>query len=212
MHIQDSSAGIRTRRTIRDRYSLHPRIQYNVSVWKWSKNRDFPMITLDDTISIWLISLLGFLAGILAGSIVTYLLVARNRRTHELQLELNQLTERFTEYRDQVTQHFMRTSELVQEMTRSYRDVYEHLASGAQNLCGDTEERWRLDQREAAEQLADESDQDAARETVDDTADYDELEELSSIRRDLDELLGESPRISDLDIRHDIDAKKPLQH
>jgi uncharacterized protein len=172
------------------------------------------MITLDDTTSIWLISVLGFLVGILTGSIATYLIVARNRRTHQLQLELNQLTERFTEYRDQVTQHFMRTSELVQEMTRSYRDVYEHLAAGAQNLCGDTDERWQLEHREAGEQLADESDQDSVQASADEEADadYDELEELSSIRRDLDELLGESPRISDLDIRHDIQTKKPLQH
>lgn len=172
------------------------------------------MITLDDTTSIWLIGILGVLIGILLGSIATYLLVARNRRTHELQLELNQLTERFTEYRDQVTQHFMRTSELVQEMTRSYRDVYEHLAAGAQNLCGNAEERWQLDHSRAGEQLADESDHDSGQAGVDDVADadYDELEELSSIRRDLDELLGESPRISDLDIRHDIETKKPLQH
>jgi uncharacterized membrane-anchored protein YhcB (DUF1043 family) len=170
------------------------------------------MITLDDTTSIWLIAVLGVLIGILTGSIITYLLVSRNRRTHELQLELNQLTERFTEYRDQVTQHFMRTSELVQEMTRSYRDVYEHLATGAQNLCGDTDERWQLDHRETGEQLADESGNNSGPENTESEADYDELEELSSIRRDLDELLGESPRISDLDIRHNIEAKKPLQH
>ena len=170
------------------------------------------MITLDDTTSIWFIAVPAVLIGILLGSIITYLLIARNRKTHELQLELNQLTERFTEYRDQVTQHFMRTSELVQEMTRSYRDVYEHLASGAQNLCGDTDERWQLDHREAEEQLADESGRESGLEGTGDEADYDELEELSSIRRDLDELLGESPRISDLDIRHDVEAKKPLQH
>jgi uncharacterized membrane-anchored protein YhcB (DUF1043 family) len=180
--------------------------------WEPVKNMDLLMITLDDTTSIWLIAVLGVLIGIMLGSIITYLLVARNRKTHELQLELNQLTERFTEYRDQVTQHFMRTSELVQEMTRSYRDVYEHLAAGAQNLCGDADERWQLDHRETGEQLNDESDQDSSLATADDAADYDELEELSSIRRDLDELLGESPRISDLDIRHDIEAKKPLQH
>jgi uncharacterized membrane-anchored protein YhcB (DUF1043 family) len=171
------------------------------------------MVTLDDTTSIWFFGILAFLLGTMLGSIATYLLVARNRRTHQLRLELNQLTERFTEYRDQVTQHFMRTSELVQEMTRSYRDVYEHLASGAQHLCGDTDERWQLDHhRETDEQLPDNSDRRAGPASADDADDYDELEELSSIRRDLDELLGESPRISDLDIRHEIEAKKPLQH
>jgi uncharacterized membrane-anchored protein YhcB (DUF1043 family) len=170
------------------------------------------MITLDDTTSIWLIGILGLLLGIMLGSIATYLLVARNRRTHQLQLELNQLTERFTEYRDQVTQHFMRTSELVQEMTRSYRDVYEHLASGAQHLCGDSDERWQLDHRKTDEQLPDASDREAEPLSADEAADYDELEELSSIRRDLDELLGESPRISDFDIPQEIDKQKPLQH
>jgi len=174
--------------------------------------RELLMITLESTASIWLVGVLGVLAGILLGSIATYLMVARNRRTHQLQLELNQLTERFTEYRDQVTQHFMRTSELVQEMTRSYRDVYEHLASGAQNLCGDTDEKWQLDHHGADDQLADESGRESALENTDGEGDYDELEELSSIRRDLDELLGESPRISDLDIRQDAETKKPLQH
>ncbi|MGD8875709.1 MAG: hypothetical protein PVH38_11220, partial [Gammaproteobacteria bacterium] len=106
----------------------------------------------------------------------------------------------------------MRTSELVQEMTRSYRDVYEHLASGAQHLCGDTDERWQLEKREKDEQLPGESDRNADPAATGEAADYDELEELSSIRRDLDELLGESPRISDLDIRHELEAKKPLQH
>jgi uncharacterized membrane-anchored protein YhcB (DUF1043 family) len=187
-------------------------IQYNVAPGKRDNYRDLLMITLDDTTSIWLIGMLGLLLGIMLGSIATYLLVARNRRTHQLQLELNQLTERFTEYRDQVTQHFMRTSELVQEMTRSYRDVYEHLASGAQHLCGDTEERWQLENRDTDEQLTDDSDRKVEPASAAEAADYDELEELSSIRRDLDELLGESPRISDLDIRHEIEAKKPLQH
>ena len=65
--------------------------------------------------------------------------VARNNRTHQLQIELNELTSDFRDYRDQVTHHFMRTSELVQEMTHSYRSVYEHLASGAQHLCSDNE-------------------------------------------------------------------------
>ena len=32
-------------------------------------------------------------------------------------------------------------------------------------------------------------------------AEYDELTELRNIRKDIDELLGESPRISDLDIK-----------
>lgn len=173
------------------------------------------MITLDETTSTWLIGLLGMLLGSMLGSIATYLATTRNRKTHELQQELSQLRERFTDYRDQVTQHFMRTSELVQEMTRSYRDVYEHLASGAQHLCGDNDDRQPLGHDTTGGRLADAgSDTGLSGHSANSSADYDELEELSSIRRDIDVLLGESPGISDLDSRqkHDGKTNKTVQH
>ena len=170
------------------------------------------MVMLDGTGSMWVIGILSFLLGGGVGGIIAYLMFARNRRTQHLQLELNQLNERFTDYRDQVTQHFMRTSELVQEMTHSYRSVYEHLASGAQHLCGEQPETPTIDHRKS-EKLAPAAAAAAAGTMADDAgADYDELAELSSIRHDIDELLGESPRISDLDIHADADENKPLQH
>ena len=169
------------------------------------------MVMLDGTTSMWVVGILSFLLGGGIGCIFAYLLFARNGRTRELQLELTQLTERFTDYRDQVTQHFMRTSELVQEMTHSYRSVYEHLASGAQHLCGEQPETGSLGHRES-EQLA--AAAAASPMAADADADYDELAELSSIKHDIDELLGESPRISDLDI--DLDSEehrpRPRQH
>lgn len=38
-------------------------------------------------------------------------------------------------YRDQVTEHFSKTSELFQTLTEQYRTLYDHLAGGAQELC-----------------------------------------------------------------------------
>ena len=160
----------------------------------------------------WVVGLLSFLLGAGVGCIFAYLVFARNRRTRHLQMELNQLRERFMDYRDQVTQHFMRTSELVQEMTHSYRSVYEHLAAGAQHLCGEQPEAVSL-QHQRSEQLAAAGAAGAAgamRE--DDDTGYDEMAELSSIRDDIDELLGESPRISDLNINLDMEEHKPLKH
>ena len=142
------------------------------------------MIALDGSTSLWVIGLLSFLLGTVIGCIVTYSVVARNNRTRQLQIELNDLTDDFRDYRDQVTHHFMRTSELVQEMTHSYRSVYEHLASGAQNLCGDNE---AAALRNTAADTA----------AIDSDGDYDDLEELSRIRNDIDELLGDTPHISD---------------
>jgi uncharacterized membrane-anchored protein YhcB (DUF1043 family) len=167
------------------------------------------MVMLDGTSSMWVVGILSFLLGGGIGCIFAYLVFARNRRTHHLQMELNQLTERFTDYRDQVTQHFMRTSELVQEMTHSYRSVYEHLASGAQHLCGEQPEPTTTLGHHTSEKLAAAT---ASTMAADADADYDELAELSSIKHDIDELLGESPRISDLDIRADLEENQPLQH
>lgn len=46
----------------------------------------------------------------------------------ELRNELN-------EYKDDVNAHFQTTAGLLHDMTEQYRAVYEHMASGAQNLC-----------------------------------------------------------------------------
>ena len=153
------------------------------------------MITFDGTTSIWLTGILFTALGAMLGSIITYLVVARHGRTRKLQDELDQLKDRFTDYRDQVTQHFMRTSELVQEMTQSYRAVYEHLASGAQNLCsGQIEAPTR--KSNAPEALDAE----------------DSLEALAGNAPDYDDLAADMPRISDLDIKADAGSKHPLKH
>jgi uncharacterized membrane-anchored protein YhcB (DUF1043 family) len=163
------------------------------------------MVMLDGQSPLWVIGILAFLIGIVLGGMITYSLVSRNGRTRQLQLELNQLKDNFQDYRDQVTHHFMRTSELVQEMTHSYRSVYEHLASGAQRLCGDVAST-PIDHKAAAQ--LDEGSNAAPQEPE---IELDEYEELSRIRDDIDELLGESPRISDINADSERDDAS-LQH
>jgi uncharacterized protein len=79
----------------------------------------------------WAIGLIGFALGVGVG----FLMRGNRRRVQELEAELTTLERQFNGYRLQVTQHFRTTSELVQKMTDSYRDVYEHLAGGSQSLC-----------------------------------------------------------------------------
>jgi uncharacterized membrane-anchored protein YhcB (DUF1043 family) len=166
------------------------------------------MISLDSSDSLWTAGILVFLLGMALGCIVTWLLSGHHGRTRQLRLELEQLKERFNDYRDQVTRHFMRTSDLVQEMTQSYRAVYEHLANGAQHLCGEVENTSQLSQQP--------SEKIAAPGTYsypeDSDAEYDELTELSNIKNDIEELLGDSPRISDLDIKAGEEENSKLQH
>lgn len=165
------------------------------------------MVTLDETGTLWAIGILGLLLGIGLGSIITYAVVSRNSRTHKLQRELNQLAERFTDYRDQVGQHFMHTSDLVKEMTHSYRAVYEHLATGAHHLCAEDPVAPTLSHHNA-EQLAANS----TGEVDANSADYDELEELTSLRKDIDSMMGEAPRFSEVDVKVAADKDTSVQH
>jgi uncharacterized membrane-anchored protein YhcB (DUF1043 family) len=166
------------------------------------------MIALEGTSSMWTVGILGFLLGISLGCIAAWLVFSRNGKTQQLETELHELKEHFTDYRDQVTQHFMQTSSLVQTMTESYRAVYEHLASGAQHLCDVDSETSRLhqakkeeiDTRYASGAISAEPD-----------FDYDELAELSSIRNDIDQLMGEAQRKPDIETKKETE-ENTLQH
>jgi len=57
------------------------------------------------------------------------------RRSRELDDELQRNRAELTAYRAQVSSHFSRTAELVNELTANYRTVYQHLAEGSRALC-----------------------------------------------------------------------------
>lgn len=160
------------------------------------------MFTVESSTAIWIIGCLSFAIGLLLGCIATYLLTGRNDRSRELQAELDDLNQMLADYRGQVTRHFMHTSELVQEMTQSYRAVYEHLAAGAQYLCSDDLEPSQVGYQET-DRVTDDSQ---------DTATDDILAELSERADHLEELLGDAPRISDLDITAAEEDKQRMQH
>jgi uncharacterized membrane-anchored protein YhcB (DUF1043 family) len=47
----------------------------------------------------------------------------------------DEVREQFDDYRHEVTQHFGRTAEHFKAIGREYRELYEHMASGADSLC-----------------------------------------------------------------------------
>jgi len=93
----------------------------------------------------WVIGLITFACGIACGIGIAYLMPGNRRRAQELQDKLQSLQQEFDSYHNQVGQHFLKTSELVQKMTESYRDVYEHLSTGSQALCQTPVNTPRLD-------------------------------------------------------------------
>ena len=93
----------------------------------------------------WLVGLIIFALGLAAGYALHYFLNPDHDRNKTLEAELQTLRQESSRYREQVTEHFQRTSTLVQDMTQSYRAVYEHLASSSQQLCGDRVSNPQLD-------------------------------------------------------------------
>ena len=106
----------------------------------------------DETSMIWSIGLITFAFGLAAGYAINFYLNPDNKRRGKLQQELDLLQQELEQvkaeaeqYRGEVAEHFQHTSELVQEMTSSYKNVYEHLASGSARLCKDAIQEPQLD-------------------------------------------------------------------
>jgi uncharacterized membrane-anchored protein YhcB (DUF1043 family) len=75
------------------------------------------------------------IGGIALGLLLGYFVLPSRREAKRLREELDQLRTQHEEYKSGVSQHFVKTAELVGEMTRSYAAVYDHLAGGAQKFC-----------------------------------------------------------------------------
>ena len=135
--------------------------------------------------------------GVIIGMIIGYFGLGDSRRSQELQNELDTLQQEFELYKDKVSRHFLQTSELVQKMTSSYREVYEHLASGSEELCSTPVDNPQLDFPDRptleAKQNSDSGAENAAQETTKKTSNLPTTEED-------DEVLGDTPKVPDLDL------------
>jgi len=72
--------------------------------------------------------------GVIVGAIIGFL-IARFNGSSNSESELVAAREALDQYRADVADHFKRSSGLIAEMTNSYRNVYQHMADGAQQLC-----------------------------------------------------------------------------
>lgn len=84
---------------------------------------------------LWLTAIVCLAAGVAIGFVLASRVNANPTKITELEKSLQDLERTHARYKDEVSEHFSVTAELVQQMTDSYRDVYQHLASGAQDLC-----------------------------------------------------------------------------
>lgn len=78
-------------------------------------------------------ALLCLLGGAALGAVLLKLTGSRGQN-RELEERAQRAEEELKRYQQDVAEHFAKTSELVNNLTHSYRDVYEHLANSALKL------------------------------------------------------------------------------
>jgi len=82
--------------------------------------------------------------GIATGLLLGYFMFPTMRQARRLRIELEQARHEQERFRASVSEHFLKTADLVGEMTRSYAAVYDHLAGGARRFCDDAPAAQRL--------------------------------------------------------------------
>lgn len=86
---------------------------------------------------LWMVALVGLLAGALIGAFLYKLLRSDETRVQELELQLQSLSDEYENYKKEVHGHFSDSAILIGKLTDSYREVYQHMAHGARSLCPD---------------------------------------------------------------------------
>lgn len=97
---------------------------------------------MENTVPVWVIPALTFVAGIILGVILARIL--HRSAPENTQNQLNDLQERFESYQGEVVAHFSTTAGLVNKLTENYHNVQEHLLQSAERLALDEESRERL--------------------------------------------------------------------
>ena len=80
------------------------------------------------------IALASLVIGLVIGTIIGRSLSSATKQRHTLTEELRKKDDELKTYQHQVTEHFITTSELVNNLTHSYKEVHQHLADSAMTL------------------------------------------------------------------------------
>ncbi len=99
---------------------------------------------MEDMSNFWLVVSLAFLFGALCGAFIYHVTSGVTSRNDKLADDLQQLQQEQKEYQQRVNEHFATTAHLINKLTDNYRDIHEHLANSADELCKDDEARNRL--------------------------------------------------------------------
>ncbi|MFT4463900.1 MAG: Z-ring associated protein ZapG [Sodalis sp. (in: enterobacteria)] len=86
----------------------------------------------------WEYALIGLVVGIIIGAVAMRWLGNRKLRQQQtLQHELEKSKAELDEYREELTSHFARSAELLDNMADDYRQLYQHMAKSSNSLLPD---------------------------------------------------------------------------
>ncbi len=92
-------------------------------------------VVVYSTIELWIFTLLGTGVGAAIGYFLNQRLHPTPRRNRDLEEQLHALQEQHKHYRYDVNAHFDKTADLLGHLAATYREVHNHLARGALDLC-----------------------------------------------------------------------------
>ena len=99
---------------------------------------------MEEMNNFWSVASLAFLFGALCGALIYHVASGSKSRNDKLASDLDQLRQEHKDYQQRVGEHFAASAHLINKLTDTYRDVHEHLANSADDLCRDEEVRNRL--------------------------------------------------------------------
>ncbi|WP_410013369.1 Z-ring associated protein ZapG [Sodalis sp. C49] len=102
----------------------------------------------------WEYALIGLVVGIIIGAVAMRFGNRKLRQQQTLQHELEKSKAELEEYREELTGHFARSAELLDNMADDYRQLYQHMAKGSNSLLPnqtgeDNPFRYRLTEAES---------------------------------------------------------------
>lgn len=84
------------------------------------------------------IALAAVVIGLVAGFFIAQRAAPSQRSQRKLESRMHEMQQQQEDYQQEVSEHFVETGQLLNQLTDSYRDVHNHLARGAQRLAGET--------------------------------------------------------------------------
>ncbi|SFN26835.1 hypothetical protein SAMN05216516_104223 [Izhakiella capsodis] len=82
----------------------------------------------------WEYALIGLGIGILIGGLAVRYGNRKLREQRNMQYELEKTKAELADYREELSNHFARSAELLDNMARDYRQLYQHMAKGSNDL------------------------------------------------------------------------------